>query len=171
MSRYGFMVIILATCGIYPAATRADFTLNFPEANGPFGLSGFSPRTVATLALTPPAGETITSATLTGTFGSTSTFVNGGTAGFNLLVNNTSIGGTSSLVSGVPFSINVNPSLLTGGSVTLSYLQTSAGIVRLSATSLNVITSAAVPEPASITMVGLGLAGVGIMARRRRLVA
>lgn len=168
---------IISTLLLAAAASTSVFAgsyiLHFPEVNSP-GASGGFPLPITeigtgTFSLSP--SETIVSAVLSGTFGSTSLY-SGSTAHHTLSIDGTDLISTTSVVPDpifnvVPFSVNVPFSLLADGSATLSYVQTGASVVRLSATTLTIETVDAPELTNSVALLGLGLVALG--AARRKL--
>jgi hypothetical protein len=173
--RIGLAVAALGLMVGAVGQAEASITLQYPEVNGPTMTSGFpGPQTeIATRVFTIPVGQVITSATLSGVFGQTSQFV-GSTAEFNLLINNQQVGSTHDVTPDpfnnvVPFSFSISPTLLSGGSADLSYIQTSVFNVRLSQTTLTINTAvSAVPEPSMMISAGTGVLMLLSYAWRRR---
>lgn len=170
------VLVVLTGFVSLDATARADLiVLTFPEVNGPENTSGFPLPAVdvGTELFSLPSGAVITSATLSGTFGETSTYY-GSTAHHELLINGVSVGSTYDVSPDpygnvVPFSFSVPTALLTGGSATLSYVQLSQYNVRLSETELTIeYTLNAVPEPSTAVIAGMSLVGLGLFTRFRR---
>lgn len=157
----------------------ATVSVTFPEVDGPLFSTGFPlpPAAVSTELFSLPPGAAISSATLEGTFGATSTFV-GSTAHHALLIDGVVFGGTGIVVpdpfsSVVPFSFtlpNVAGVLdgLLDGDATLSYIQTSPFRVRFSETTLTIEYDVVGVPDAGSTAALLALAGVVAIRRRRR---
>jgi hypothetical protein len=174
-------IIILAATLAAAMAVHADVSETFPEVNGPYDPTGPFPgpsTDIGTDAFTIPLGDTVTGATLSGIFGSTSQFY-GSTAEFDLYANGNFVTSTydfspdpyNNVVSfDVPLT-GAALSSLDSGSVTLSYVQESDYNVRLSSTTLDIAfgPSSSVPDVtgiSSLVMAALGLAGFGRFARK-----
>lgn len=174
MKRIIVSLTALALAGLCEMAHADIITLTFPEINGNYYVSGFPLPEVdwSTLSLSIPAGQSIVGASISGTWGSTSQ-IYGSTAEAQLFVNELLVSDTRTLSPDpynnvVPFSFTYTPGELTtlaGGSATLSYIQTSEFIVRLSQTTLTIDT-APVPEPGTVAFAGLG--GLSLLLLRRR---
>jgi len=181
---WGFVALALLLGAGQARLEAGTIVVNFPEFNGPDEFTGFPlpPMPVATKTYS-VAGQSIISETFAGTFGSTSIFT-GSTAEFNLLLNGIQVGSTLNVTPDpfsnvVPFSFtSTNAALLASlqtGSAALSVVQLGAQNIRLSTTTLSMTTTpvtTAVPEPASMTMLGIGITGMmGYALRRRRKLA
>lgn len=169
------LVLLMQT----PAFADSVTSVSLPEFNGtPIGSGGPFPQpsvTIGTFTFFIPAGDVITSAVLTGTFGNS---VNSSTAGVDYFLNGLLVAQC------IPFSspcwtgpgpnawsFTFSPSqlaLLGSGSATLTAIQTSQTTIRLGVTNLTVTTTTVVPEPATLIMFGSGLAAIGGIMRRRR---
>ncbi len=182
------MMVALALLlgGIGQATVCADMiTASFPEFNGAtydYGTTfPLSAVTVATETFTVPPGQQVSSAALTGIFGSTSTYY-GSTAEFDLLLNGVQVGSTYDVTPDpynnvVPFDFTIADlgllSSLNGGTATLSVVQESPYNIRLSATELTMQTSSStVPEPSVLISIGslLGTFAIGFGLWRKRKV-
>lgn len=167
-----------------PAVARADsFVLTLPDHNGPFSSGPFpsASQVIGTFNFTPPPGQRVVSVVLSGSYG-----LPGGlmTAPGDLYVNGAlsrvcradtacTNGGTNGAL--LSFVITQNDSIaplgiskLGDGFVTLLFMQTGPGAVRLSNLRLDVTTGAVVPEPTTIALFGAGLLGALKASRRKR---
>lgn len=175
---FATLVFVAVLCG-FAATARADvFTFTLPNFNGPFLPPNASlpapSQTVGTFNVVIPAGQPITAATLTGTFGNS---VNGSSAATNLFLDGLPVAQclpaaacTGSAPGPTPFSFAfgaANLALLTDGAAVLTAVQTGPGTIRLGQLSLRIET---IPEPATLVLLGTGIAGVGASLRRRRSV-
>ena len=151
-------------------------TITFPEVNGLQYDTGFPIPAVdvQTETFSIPFGESVVSATFSGTFGETSQF-SGSSARAQLLLDNVVAVDTDNLNPDVysnivSFSVPVsNLADLNDGSVTLSYIQTSPYVVRLSGTTLEIMTAGAVPDAgSSLALLGSAFAMLGALGRKFR---
>lgn len=174
MKRIIVSLTALALAGLCETAHADVFILTFPEINGTIHTSGFPLPLVdwSTRAYSIPAGQTIVDASISGTWGSTSQFY-GNTAEAQLFVNGLLVSDTATLSPDpannvVPFTFNYTTAelaTLTGSSATLSYIQTSQSIVRLSGTTLTIETT---PEPGTMVLAGLGGLSILLLRRHKR---
>ena len=168
---------LLAVLIVAGRANAASISETFAEVNGP-GREGDFPGPLTTIGTVTYSlsGETITSASLSGVFGSTSVF-HGSTAHHKIYADGILVADTTEY-SPDPYNNVVSWnytfsdfSVLMDGSLTLSYEQTSAYSVRLSETSLNIQTSesSSVPDGGgTLSMLGAVAVGLASFARRRR---
>lgn len=152
---------------------------NAPSQYAPPTFSGANNQYFYTPATAPPNGPDATNYLSTGTGTITFTDSNGGPLGnyfgflwgsadaFNSITFNFN-DGTSQLITGTQLGFPF------GGPTTYANFTASAAITSVVATSsipsfeIDNVAFGTVPEPSSLAMVGLGLAGVGLVARRRR---
>jgi hypothetical protein len=169
----GLALTALITIGLASTA-RADFNLTLPEFDGVLeaGPYPLPPLTVGTYTYSIPAGEVITGADISGTFGN-STVPNSAGVDLNLdglLVGQNVQGGPGyTNQSPTPWSYTFTPAdlaLLLDGSAEFTATQTSEYVIRLGQTNLNIHTAPATPEPASMALLAGGV--LPLLRRRRR---
>ena len=177
---FAALAFVALCCGSATVARADVFTFTLPNFNGSFVPPGAPlpapAQTVGTFNVVIPAGQPITAASLTGTFGNT---VNSSTAATNLFLDGLLVAqcapaaactGASGAPGPTPFSFAfsaANLALLTDGAAVLTAVQTGPGTIRLGQLALRVET---IPEPATIVLLGTGIAAAGASLRRRRSV-
>lgn len=172
---------VLAICtflisNISTVVNAAVFTDTLPEVsfdgNAPFPSTE---QTVGTFSFLIPDTEVITSAVVSGTFGNNAFIFS--TAGFDLFGDGIFLGQciefddcwSDAGIPLLPFEfILTDLSVLSDGELTLSFIQTSEFIVRLGSTTLTIETRT-VPLPATAPLFAAGLAGIGLVGRRKKL--
>ncbi len=165
-------LIALTMMLVAALAARADVIATFPEVNH----EGSSPYPSPVLVVgTEVYGPIVaSSATLSGVFGMTSIYY-GSTANFELYINDFLVGSTYDVspdpyFNVVPFSFALSGAALNSlnsGSATLSLVQTTDVVIRLSETELKIQTASAVPEGgSSIAMFTLVLCGLVALRRK-----
>jgi hypothetical protein len=149
--------------------------LTWPEQNGP-DFPGL-PYTLdaGSQSYTIPAGETILSAVFTSSLGNS---VINSTAVMDVFVNGVLVGtcpnqAAPCWLGGGPYPFTYNflageLSALAGGSADLTVTQYECCAIRLGASELTITTGSAVPEPATLWLLGLGLCSAGFVSRRLR---
>jgi hypothetical protein len=170
---------LLVTAAVFVMAASClqagTIVLTWPEQNAageglPYTLDAGSQ------SYTIPAGETILSAAFTSSLGNSQSE---STAVMDVFVNGVLVAtcpdqdaacwqGT-----GGPFPFTYNflaseLSALAGGSADLTVTQNDCCVIRLGASELTITTGSAVPEPATLWLLGLGLCSAGLVSRRLR---
>jgi len=168
----GAIAALLLTSGVH-AATITDNL-------GEFNFTGSSPfpsavQIVGTFMFDIPAGDTILSASLTGTFGNS---VNTSSSPFDIFGDGVFIGQCTApapcFTDGLdPFDFSVlNLADLADGELVLTVVQTNPFAIRLGATVLTINTLndpvSAVPLPAALPLFASTLVGLSLMSRRRK---
>lgn len=152
-------------------ANATIITDTLPEFNfdgGPVFPSAV--QNMGTFSFVIPVGETIVSAALDGTFGNS---VVGSSAPHRVFADGslvaTCLETDPCFTSIVPWSFNfLSFTDLLDGSLTLTTIQDGDFVIREGEVTLTIETqAAAVPEPGMLTLLGLGLAGLGIAMRRK----
>ncbi len=175
---FATLVFVAIACGSATTARADVFTFTLPNFNGSFvppGLPLPAPaQTVGTFNIVIPAGQPIIAASLTGTFGNA---VNSSSAASNLFLDGILVAqcapgaactGGGGAAGPTPFSFAftaANLALLADGAAVLTAVQTGPGAIRLGQLALRVET---IPEPATVVLLGTGIAAVGASLRRRR---
>lgn len=161
----------LVSCSV-SAATLSE---TFPEVNFASFAYPNGPHEVGTALFVIAPGEVIVSAVLSGIFGATSEFI-GSTAHHRLFIDGEQVADTnnfdpSPFESVVQFSVVVPISVLLDGSATLSFIQDTESVVRLSETTLEITTrtvSTTVPDGGNtLVILGSVFSGLGILIRRK----
>ena len=171
---FAALAFVAIACGSATMARADVFTFTLPEFNGSFvppsGPFPGPPLAVGTFNIVIPAGQPITAASLTGTFGNS---VTTSSAPTNLFLDGLSVAqclpaAACTGAGPTPFTFTfstANLALLSDGAGVLTAVQTGPGAIRLGQLSLRVET---IPEPATIVLLGTGLAAIGARLRRRR---
>lgn len=175
--KLALIAAMLLTIGFAGNAQAATISGILPEFNGDLYFSGFPYNYhVGNFSYTIPAGETITSATLSGQWGNNANFTSADNELYldNILVANTRLAAHSPYnYPNVQWTYTFSDfSVLSDGNASFDMIQTSRYIARLGKTVLVIQTAPSstpepspAPEPSSMV---LGLMGLGSMLGFRR---
>ena len=167
--------VFLAMLVLAPRAEASSIVENLPEYNGvpsagPFPLASVL---VGTFNFVIPVGETIDAVVVSGAFGNS---LSATSAGVDLFLDGVLVAqciknaACWSAVGPHPWSFNFAPAqfgLFADGVAELRAVQTAETIIRLDDSTLTIRTSAAVPEPTTLFLLGSGISALAVRRRRR----